>query len=102
MELDHEANQLSIFRENKDDVQNEALYILDEDGIVHELKANNDGTHDCHKKIDFSDHDLTEIIDDDWGRAHINTKAIIYKEIVYMKQSELISGKSVAKKFDWS
>ena len=85
MELDHEAHAMSIIRGNKEGVTNEALYILDEDGFVHELKANIDGTHKCHKKIDFSDHCLKEIIDDDWGRAHINAKAIIYKEIVYLR-----------------
>ena len=85
MELDHEAKAISIFNNSRDSVSNEALYILDEDGVVHELRANNDGTHECHKKIDFSDHCLDEIINDDWGRAHINAKAIIYKEIVYLK-----------------
>ena len=47
MELDHEFQALSVFKNNKDDLQNEALYVLDENGIVHELIANADGTHEC-------------------------------------------------------
>ena len=82
--------------------QNEALYILDEDSIVHELIVNIDGIHDCNRKIDFSDHDLKEIIDDDWGRAHINTKALIYKETVYLAPSEFANGKTSIKRFNWS
>ena len=39
MELDHEAHAMSIIRSNKEGVTNEALYILDEDGFVHELKV---------------------------------------------------------------
>ena len=68
------------------------------------LVHKNDGSRDfeCIQTIDFSEHDLTSLIDDDWSRACINPKAVIYKEIVYLKQSELIGGKSVAKKFDWS
>ena len=46
MELDHEYQALSVFKNNKDELQNEAIYVLDEDGIVHELIANTDGTHE--------------------------------------------------------
>ena len=33
--------------------------------------------------MDFSDHDIDEILVDDWSRAHISDKAIVYKEIIY-------------------
>ena len=84
MELDHESQQLSVFKNNKNELQNEALYILDEEGIIHELIANSNGSHTCSQQIDFSEHDLKEIVDDDWGRAHISRKAIIYKDIIYL------------------
>ena len=97
MELDHESKELTVFKSNRDrdERQNEALYVLDEDGIVHELIVNIDGIHDCNRKIDFSGHDLKEIIDDDWGRAHINTKAIIYKDIVYLGPSQFSNGRTI-------
>ena len=102
MELDHEYQALSVFKNNKDDLQNEALYVLDEDGIVHELIANTDGTHENTQQIDFSDHDLEDIIADDWGRAHINKKGIIYKEIIYLRNQVFSDGtRSKVKKFNW-
>ena len=100
MELDHEYKDMSVFKNIRDNIQNEALFILDEDGVVHEVTVNDNGTHNCHQKIDFSEHNLKEIIDDDWGRAHINNKAIIYKETVYLRQSEFT--KNTIKTFNWS
>ena len=66
------------------------------------LVHKNDGSRDfeCIQTIDFSEHDLTSLIDDDWSRACINPKAVIYKEIVYQCPSshEL---KEYPKKFAW-
>ena len=41
-----------------------------------------------NKTIDFSAHDLDEIIIDDWSRAVINHRAIVYKDIVYQVASD--------------
>ena len=43
-----------------------------------------DGKSYLQKEVmDFSDHDIDEILVDDWSRAHISDKAIVYKEIIY-------------------
>ena len=50
--------------------------------------------------MDFSDHDIDEILSDDWSRAHISDKAIVYKDIVYMTTSEHEEFKNT-KLFNW-
>ena len=68
---------------------NEALYVLCESMIAHQLVHKGDGkSYVCKQIMDFSHHKMDEILSDDWSRAHISDKAIVYKDIVYMTNSD--------------
>ena len=81
---------------------NEALYILDEAKQVHMLihKCDESGEFECIHQIDFSKHDLSKVIDDDWSSACINIKAVIYKEFVFQGPYDH-EMKDQPKKFAW-
>ena len=65
------------------------------------LVHKNDGSRDfeCIQTIDFSEHDLTSLIDDDWSRVFIDDKVIIYKTKIYPITSEHVEGRYKPKTF---
>ena len=56
-----------------------------------------------NKKVDYSSHDLDELIIDDWSRAHINSRAIVYKDVVYQVAFDHFVQENMAtqKLFNW-
>ena len=51
--------------------------------MYHVIHKGDGKTYVLNQAIDYSAHDLDELIIDDWSRAHINSRAIVYKDIVY-------------------
>ena len=49
--------------------------------------------------FDYSDHNLIDVIDDDWSRTYIDEKVIIYKNKIYPITNESIEGKYKPKTF---
>ena len=48
---------------------------------------------------DYSDHNLIDVIDDDWSRVFIDDKVIIYKTKIYPITSEHVEGRYKPKTF---
>ena len=52
-------------------------------------------------RFDYSDHNLQSLIDDDWSKAYIDDKVIIYKDKMFPITNEHMYGKYKPKTFKY-
>ena len=82
MQCDIKTVPLSKVSKYKSVEIREYLYILDEASVLHCLEIDNETLSKIETK-EFTGHDLSNIIDDDWSRSHLSLKAVTYNEVIY-------------------
>ena len=85
IQYDIEAVPLQNTKKHNMIQQKEQIYVLDNEAILHCFSIEDDM---CSVTTnDFTGHNLNKIIEDDWNRCHLSSKAVIDKQNIYTPMS---------------